>query len=158
MCLQCLCNPDVFNRRIGPFVLMRATKDPYPNDENPVWTANQFGLVECNDPTFFFTTLPVKVKHSWLLKSSDDDSDEWFAAHDAALSIQEEIVQSAENIESVLRLVREAIVDLSTFTKYDVSMAIMKVLYEALESGFKTDAEFSKEIQEANNEVRINNE
>ena len=124
---------------------MRATKTPYPNDPNPEWDVGEFGLVECNDPSLRFKTTPVKVKDGWL---NAKDSDAWFAARCKATDIQEEIMQTTHSMSNVLKLVHGAIGDISKYGEIDVPMAIMKVLHEAIESGFQTDAEANKEIEE----------
>lgn len=52
MCEQCLANPVSFGQPLRGFWLMRARRD----GDN--WKKGEWGLVECNDPTFYWVSTP----------------------------------------------------------------------------------------------------
>jgi hypothetical protein len=67
MCLQCSAKSISYGTALEGFVLQRATEDAW--DE---WKKDQFGLVECNDPTFVFRVAPMREPYGGL---SDDEVD-----------------------------------------------------------------------------------
>jgi len=146
MCSQCMTSPDVFNKRIGKFVLMRATKN---NEFGSIsWQPGEYGLVIVNDPTFYFKTEPVDVKPEWLNHTfdaqNDDEVDAFFNAFDTASKIEEEILSSLMYLDSIRDLL-EAID--ANKKEQRVSMILMKHLYDAVQSGFIKDEDYAKEVQ-----------
>ncbi len=53
MCEQCLVNPVYFGEPLPGFFLARARRDG--ND----WKKGDWGLIQCNDPTFYWTQTPT---------------------------------------------------------------------------------------------------
>jgi hypothetical protein len=55
MCLQCITKAESYGEIVPDFHLMRSTQE---YDE---WQLGVFGLVECNDPTYYLDGLPNPV-------------------------------------------------------------------------------------------------
>lgn len=53
MCLQCVTKAVSYGEVFPGFHLMKAMNTDYP--DNPTWKEGQWGLVECNDPSIYFT-------------------------------------------------------------------------------------------------------
>jgi len=71
MCEQCLVNPLEFGEVFPGFWLMRARRD------GDSWKKGQWGLVECNDPTYVWYSTPGSTEKLW------DYPDEFPQAFDA---------------------------------------------------------------------------
>lgn len=149
MCLQCLTAPHVFNKRLGKFALMKATKNAYEGDTTDNWKKDEYGLVSCNDPTFRFTSEPLPVKDSWVDKDYDvpeDEDDAFWAAWDRALMIESEILQNGVDLNSLKLLSDE--IGFTDGNKQRGTFLLMKRLHEVISAGFKTDAAILQEIRE----------
>ena len=73
MCEQCLTNPVYFGEPIPGFILARARRQG--ND----WNIGDWGLIECNDPSFTWSMTPTP-NPCWGM--TDDEEDEWENAAD----------------------------------------------------------------------------
>lgn len=151
MCSQCMTNPNYYNSRVFGMGLMRATKNDY--DTNPTWEKDEFGIIECNDPTFYFKTLPVEVKPEWLEIPDSDPTDmslpdyppDYVKALEVATNIEEEILSSSELRFSSLKRLFDT--TSKNYPNAKAKIAIMYELYLAIQSGFRTNAEVEAEIE-----------
>ena len=73
MCEQCLTWPVSFGQPLEGYTLMRARRDG--ND----WTKGEWGLVECNDPTYTWKKTPTP---SPLWGMTDEQEEEYFRNRD----------------------------------------------------------------------------
>ena len=64
MCEQCLVNPVYFGEVLPGYNLARARRDG--ND----WKKGEWGLIECNDPTYRWTSVPKETE--WYMDIPDD--------------------------------------------------------------------------------------
>ena len=66
MCLQCLTDPYYYGEVFPGWSLMRARRQYFTEMKIKEW-----GLIECNDPTFYFMTTPQLL---------EDEDKEWILA------------------------------------------------------------------------------
>lgn len=143
MCLQCLTNPVVYNKRIGSMILMKSTKDPDYSD----WRKGYYGLVEMNDPSFIIKHEPLPVKDEWLDRNydvSEADSSLFWEAYERACQIEEDILQSTEYLYCIQNLLAA----LGSTDKHRVGLLLMKKFHEAINSGTN---EAEEEVEDARN-------
>jgi len=82
MCEQCLTWPISFGQPIPGYTLMRARRD------GNEWMKGEWGLIECNDPTFVWKSTPTPTlaygmtveEEAALLESLDPESPEYARA------------------------------------------------------------------------------
>lgn len=95
MCAQCVTKAVSYGECLPGFHLMKAAKTDYPDHPNmQQWVEGQYGLVECNDPTFYLSNPP--------LKEADTD-----AFWDAGRETDEDICAS-NDVRAICRLVEAA--------------------------------------------------
>ena len=95
MCSQCMTAAVSYGEVFPGFALMLATKTDYPDHPDmQEWKEGEFGLVECNDPTFYLTHAPIK----------DDDSEAYWKVG----AQMEEDICAGGNVRAIYRLIEGA--------------------------------------------------
>lgn len=93
MCEQCLADMQLIASDVLPgFALYRATKD------GGRLKSGDFGLVECNDPSFIFSVVPER--------EPDEESKAWIEWAEKANAFDDQLLDCTPNFKSVYRLVR----------------------------------------------------
>src|SRR5688500_11424743 len=61
MCMQCVAKSVSYGNVLPGFNLQKATRTSYEGtSEEGQWKKDQWALVECNDPSFYFSVEPIK--------------------------------------------------------------------------------------------------
>lgn len=93
MCEQCLAEMQLIVSDVLPeFALYRATKD------GGRLKSGDYGLVECNDPSFIFNVVPEA--------EPNEENDSWIEWAGKANAFEDQLLDSTTDFKGVYRLIR----------------------------------------------------